>query len=495
MSREFTYLLILIIYVAIVVLVGIFVGRKSKKGADYFLGGRSIGPWVTAFSFVAAYFSSVLIIGGGGFGYKFGMASLWVGAINVLVGCFLAWAVLGRRVRRMSSRLEAVTVPEFFEKRFSAPASRLFTAAIIILFLTIYNVAVLKGMGNALEVLMGWKYWVAVIVAGGIILLYVAIGGYLAVVWTSFIQAWVMIFALIFLTVFALIRIGGIENLNLTLKALNPGLIQTPGVWGWGGLISFSLIVSFGVWGMPQLIVRFFSIKKAKLLRLGTVLATVGGTVALLPYLNGAIARALYPHLEKMYPNVAASKVADLAIPTLVRDVLPSWAGGILLAGVIAAGMSTFAAILIKVSSSVVRDLVQRASKKKMSDKKVVAWGRVVSISAGLISLIIAIKPPDLILVITAFSWAVIASTTLWPLLFGIYWKRASKIGVLSSMFVGAAVALIWQILSKAGWQPVASLKVHGFMPGIIASLIVIILVSLFTRKPEPAVISKAFGD
>jgi SSS family solute:Na+ symporter len=494
LSRNLVYLLILVCYLVAIVIIGLITGRGAKKGTDYFIGGRRVGPWVTAFSFVAAYYSSVLIIGGGGFGYKFGMASIWVGAINVLVGCFLAWAVLGRRLRRMSHRLDSMTVPGFFAERFSSPSSRLFSAAIIILFLTIYNVAVLKGMGNALEVLMGWPYWLAVIVSGAIILLYVAVGGYLAVVWTSFIQAWLMIFGLVFLTVFALIHVGGLENLNASLAAINPGLMKTPGVWGWAGLISYCLIVSFGVWGMPQLVIRFYSIKKASLLRLGTVLAVVGGSIALLPYLNGAIARVLYPNLAELYPNVPQGQLADLAIPTLVKGVLPSWAGGLLLAGVIAAGMSTFAAILIIVSSAVVRDVVNKGLRVKMSERKIVLWGRIVSLAAGVVSLLIALRPPDLILVITAFAWAVIASTNLWPILFGVYWKRASKAGVFSSMISGAAVALLWQILARAGWKPIASSGIHGFMPGILVGLLTIILVSIFTKKPAPERIKKAFA-
>jgi SSS family solute:Na+ symporter len=472
------------VYIFVIILVGVLMGRKSKKGSDYFLGGRSIGPWVTAFSFIAAYFSSVLIIGGGGFGYKFGLGTLWIGAINVLVGCFMAWMVLGRRVRRMTQKLDTMTIPEFFAERFGSQAARIFAAAIIMIFLIVYNVSVLKGMGNAFEVLMGWPYTLSVLISGIIILLYVAIGGYLAVVWTSFIQAWVMIFGLIFLTVFALIEVGGLTQLNLSLSAIDPGLIKTPGVWGWAGLISFSLIVSFGVWGMPQLIVRFYSIKKARLIKLGAVLATVGGTVALLPYLNGAIARVLYPGLES----------ADLAIPTLTKGVLPAWAGGLLLAGVIAAGMSTFAAVLIIVSSSVVRDVMQKGMKIKFTEKQLANGGRIVCVVAGLVSLLIALKPPDLVLVITGFSWAVIASTNLWPILFGIYWKRASKLGVLASMISGAATALVWQVLTKVGWSPVVSSGIHGFIPGMIVGLVVIIVVSLLTKKPDPRRIKRAFG-
>ena len=494
MKPEATYFVTLLTYLIAVVGIGIFAGKKAGRGSDYFLGGRSIGPWITAFSFVAAYFSSVLIIGGGGFGYKYGMATLWVGAINVLVGCFLVWAVLGRRIRHMSGRLNAQTVPDFFGKRFESGPAKLFSAAVIIIFLIIYNVAVLKGMGNALEVLMGWKYWIAVLIAGALILIYVAVGGYFAVVWTSFVQAWIMIFGLLFLTIFVLLKVGGLESLNASLAAIDYGFIQTPGIWGWGGIISFSLIVSFGVWGMPQLIVRFFTIKSTKLLILGTVLATLGGTIALLPYINGAAARALYPDLAVLYPGIDPGKVADLAIPTLVKDILPPWAGGILLAGVVAAGMSTFSAILIKVSSSVVHDVLQHAVKRKFSEKKAVLWGRLVSIIAGLISLSIAIRPPNLILIITAFAWAVIASTTLWPMLFGVYWKRASKTAVIASMISGAAVSLIWQIMARSGWKPLSLLNIHGFIPGMIVGLIVIVVVSFMSKRPGTTLLENAFG-
>ncbi len=484
-TPAFTYWAIIVVYFAVTILVGILAGRKSSKSEDYFLGGRKLGPWVTALSFIAAYFSSVLIIGGGGFGYKYGLSTLWIGAINVLVGCFLVWAVMGPRVRKMTHRLGTMTVPEFFAERFNSPTSRLFSAAVIIIFLIIYNVSVLKGMGNAFEVLMGWPYITSVLVSGLLILLYVAVGGYLAVVWTSFLQGWVMIFALVFMSIFAVMAVGGFAKLNQSLAAINMGLIQTPGEWGWAGLISFSLIMSFGVWGMPQLVVRFYSIEKTKLLRIGTVVATVGGSIALLPYLTGAAARVLFPNLAN----------PDLAIPTLVKHTLPPWAGGLLLAGVLAAGMSTFASVLIIVSSGVVRDVVEKGLKVDMSDKKQVLWGRIVSLIAGLISLVIAIKPPDLILVITGFAWAIIASTNLWPMLFGIYWRGASKMGVLLSMIIGSSVALAWQVLGKLGLKFVAASGIHGFIPGIVVALLVIVFVSLFTKKPSQETLKRAFGD
>jgi hypothetical protein len=279
---------VLFLYVAILMGVGLWSARRTQSASDFILGGRSIGPWVTALSYIAVYFSSVLIIGGGAFGYKYGMATIWIGAINVLVGCLLCWIVLGKRVREMTERYGVRTMSGFFARRFNSPAAGIYSAAVVFLFLIIYNVSVVKGMANAFQVLMDLPYWGGVLISGLVIIFYVVLGGYMAVVWTSFIQAWVMIFALLLLMFKTFGAVGGLGAGMQKLAAIGPRYVETPGVWGWAGLFSFALVVSLGVWGMPQMIIRFYSIKDTKTLRLGTVIVTVGATIAVIPYLVGA---------------------------------------------------------------------------------------------------------------------------------------------------------------------------------------------------------------
>ena len=190
------YVVVLVLYLGLLAAIGIVVSSRNRSAGDFALGGRSVGPWVTALSLVAAYYSSVVIIGGGAFGWKFGLATLWVGAGNVLVGTTLAWIVLGRRVRRFTENLDSMTLPGFFGRRYGSPETRIFSAAATALFLIIYNVSVLKGMANTFEVLMDLPYWSGVVISGVVILFYTSMGGYLAVVWTSFVQAIVMIAAL-----------------------------------------------------------------------------------------------------------------------------------------------------------------------------------------------------------------------------------------------------------------------------------------------------------
>ncbi|MCD6399750.1 sodium/proline symporter [candidate division WOR-3 bacterium] len=478
MSKIFIYSVVLIIYLAVLVLIGLITGRKTKNVEDFYIGGRQIGPWVTALSYVAAYFSSVVIVGGGGFGYIFGMSTLWIGAINVLLGTTVCWIVLGPRIRKFTQRLNTMTIPGFLGKRYRSRFALIFSASIIVLFMIVYNVSILKGMGHIFQVLMNIPYYYGVLISCVIILFYVSIGGYLAVVWTSFIQAWVMGIGLILLSIFSIKAIGGITAANLALERINPGLINTPGVWGWPGLISFALIVSFGVWGMPQLVVRFYSIKNLKVLRIGTVVATIGTCLALLPYFNGAIARILLPNLRN----------PDLAIPTLTKTILSPIGSALVLAAVVAAGMSTFASVLIILSSSVMEDITKSGIGKKLSRGKSLMYGKIASAVIGLISLLIALKPPGLILTLTAFAWAVIASTTLWPILFGIYWKRATKWGCIFSMVGGCVTALIWMAFGKP-------FGIHGFIPGIIVGLILMIVVSMFTPKFSEEHINKIWQD
>ena len=471
------YTLVILAYLAALVLIGFITGRKTKSVEDFYIGGRKIGPWVTALSFVAAYFSSVVIVGGGGFGYMFGMATLWIGAINVLIGCTVCWIVLGPRIRKFTQRLNTMTIPGFFHQRYQSRFALIFSALVIVLFMVFYNVSILKGMGHIFEVLMNIPYEYAIVLAGVIILFYVSIGGYLAVVWTSFIQAWVMGFGLILLTIFSLRAINGLSAANSALQAIDPGMINTPGIWGWPGLISFALIVSFGVWGMPQLVVRFYSIKNLRVLKIGTVVATIGTCMALLPYLNGAIARGLIPGLEN----------PDLAIPTLAKTVLPPIGSAVVLAAVIAAGMSTFASVLIILSSSLIQDIVKKGMQKKLDQTRVLVYSKYASAFIGIISLIIAFRPPALVLTLTAFAWAVIASTTLWPLLFGVYWKKATKLGCSFSMIGGFLTALIWMIIGKP-------FGIHGFIPGVLVGFILMVIVSIFTPKFSPDHIDRIWG-
>ncbi|MBE0433222.1 sodium/proline symporter, partial [candidate division WOR-3 bacterium] len=466
MSEPLIYSLILLAYLGALVLIGFVTGRRTKSVEDFYLGGRQIGPWVTALSFVAAYFSSVVIVGGGGFGYMYGMSTLWIGAINVLLGCTVAWIVLGPRIRTFTQRLKTMTVPGFLGARFQSDFACIFSALIIVVFMIVYNVSILKGMGHIFEVLMNIPYAYGVLISCVIILFYVAIGGYLAVVWTSFVQAWVMGAGLIVLTLFAVRQVGGIAAVNQSLASIDPGLVHTPGIWGWPGLISYALIVSFGVWGMPQLVVRFYSIKNLKVLKIGTVVATVGTCLALLPYFNGAIARTLFPSLAN----------PDLAIPTLVKTILPPSGAAVVLAGVVAAGMSTFSSVLIILSSSMVQDLINKGVRRQMTREKSLFWGKIGSVVIGFASLIIALRPPALVLTLTAFAWAVIASTTLWPILFGIYWKGATKWGCVASMVGGCVTALLWMLAGRP-------FGIHGFIPGIIVGFLLMVLVSHTTPK------------
>jgi len=482
------YVLVLVTYLGMLAAIGVVLSGRSRSAGDFAIGGRSVGPWVTALSFVAAYYSSVVIIGGGAFGWKFGLATLWVGAGNVLVGTTLAWIVLGRRVRRFSGNLDAMTLPGFFYGRYGSAEARIFSAAVTGLFLIIYNVSVLKGMANSFEVLMDLPYWSGVVISGVVILFYTSVGGYLAVVWTSMVQAVVMIAALTLLTFMSLQKVGGMTALVDRLNAVDPGLVNTPGVWGWAGLVSFTLIVSLGTWGMPQLLVRFYSIKSDKMLRAGTVIVTIGASIALLPYLTGAVARVLVPELDS----------ADQAIPALTKLVLNDWGGALFLAGVVAAGMSTFAGVLIIISSSMVNDVWIHGLGRTLSPAAELKANRLMSLAVGVVSLMIALKPPALVLVLTAFSWAVIASTNLWPLLFGLYWKRTSPKATLWSMITGVSAALLWQAWPRLGWLPELPswlAGIHGFVVGTAVGLVVIV-VGTFVGRPAPrARVDKAWGS
>ena len=479
MNQSLLYIIVMVIYFAILVVVGFVTQRSTKSTADYHIGGRRIGAMVSALSFVAAYFSSVVIIGGGGYGYKYGLSTLWIAAINVLIGCFLAWLVLGKRTRELTKKLKAVTMPDFFAKRYHLPFARIFVSIVISLFLIIYNVSILKGLGDTFNVLLGIDYKWGVVISGLIVLVYVSYGGYLAVVWTGFIQAIIMGVSLILLLTNTLRVTGGLTAGVTALKAIDTGLVETPGLWGFPGMISYVLVVSLGVWGMPQMLARFYSIKDNKAVRNGALIATIGGCIAFIPYLVGALARTKFPGLEN----------ADLAIPMMVNTYLPTIVIAIFFVGVIAAGMSTFSSVLIISAGALIRDLLKTSFSFKINDKQEIQWSMFSSFIIGLISILLALKPPGLVLQLTAFSWAVIASTCLAPFLFGLYWNGTTKTGVIFSMVGGFLVSIGWMLLQQIlkSHGPLQGVyQYHGFIPGVVASLLLMVIVSLITKDRVP---------
>lgn len=467
MKQPVFYLSILAIYFIFLLIIGFLTQKKNQSSSDYLIGGRKIGAMVSALSFVAAYFSSVVIIGGGAFGYKYGLSTLWIAAINVLLGCFLAWVVLGKKTRELTKKYNAITLPDFFAKRYQLPFARIFVSVVICLFLIIYNVSILKGLGDTFHILLEIPYVWGVIISGLIVLVYVSFGGYLAVVWTGFIQALIMGAGLILLLTNTLRETGGLTAGVLALKNTNPGLVETPGVWGFPGLISYVLVVSFGVWGMPQMLARFYSIKSNKAIRTGTIIATIGGAMAIIPYLVGALARTKFPDLVNV----------DQAIPMMVSEFMSPTATAIFFIGVIAAGMSTFSSVLIISSGAMVRDLLKTSFSIRINEKQEIRWNTMTNILIGFISILVAIKPPGLVLTLTAFSWAVIASTCLAPFLLGLYWKGTSREGVLASMLGGFIVAILWTM------QKPPPFGLHGFIPGVAISFLLLVVVSLFSKK------------
>ncbi|MCK5848477.1 MAG: sodium/solute symporter [Caldisericia bacterium] len=460
MSNIWIHILFLVLYFIGLIFIGVYTGKKAKSSEDYHLGGRSIGAFVSSLSFVAAYFSSVVIIGGGGFGYKYGLATIWIGVVNVLVGCFLAWVILGKKTRVMTAKLHAISLPDFFQKRYNLQFAKTFTSIVIVLFLIIYNVSILKGLGNTFEVILNIPYTTGLLISGAIVLVYVMFGGYLAVVWTGFIQAIIMISGLVYLFFVTISKVGGLTTGVAKLQTIQQSLVETPGVWGFTGLISFMLVVSLGVWGMPQMVARFYSIKDGKAIRIGALIATIGGTMAIIPYLLGALTRIIYPHIVDV----------DLALPTLVNGIMPVFGISLFFIGVIAAGMSTFSSILITSSTSLIKDLWTDSLHKKMTEKQEIVYSRFINVAIGIISIAIAWNPPGLVLELTGFSWAIIASTCLAPYVLGLYWTKAAKFGALASMTGGFAVSLYWMIFTPY--------PVHGFIPGVVVSFVLFFVFS-----------------
>lgn len=476
--------LLLILFFAVMVGIG-FYSRKHATNVDGFvLGGRSVGPWLTAFAYGTSYFSAVVFVGyAGQFGYKYGISATWIGIGNALIGSLLAWIVLGRRTRIMSKHLKAKTMPDYFGKRFDSNALRVTAAVISFVFLIPYTASVYNGLSRLFEMAFDVPYTVCVVVMAALTCVYVILGGYMATAINDFVQGIVMLVGIVAVIASVLNGQGGFMQAVFKLSEIPSDIPVTMGQQGaftsfFGpdplNLLGVVILTSLGTWGLPQMVSKFYAIRDEKAVKTGTVISTLfaivvsGGC-----YFLGGFARLFDTDAIR---NAQGGIVYDAIIPTMLNS-LSDILIGIVIVLVLSASMSTLSSLVLTSSSTLTLDFLKGNIIKKMDEKKQLLTMRIFLVFFVVISVVIALDPPTFIAQLMGISWGALAGAFLAPFMYGLYWKGVTKSAVWASFICGVGITV-----SNMIFHFIAS-PINAGAIAMVAGLIVVPVVSFITPK------------
>lgn len=481
-------ILLVCVFVAVAVGVGLYCKKTTSTVDGFVLGGRNVGPWMSAFAYGTSYFSAVVFVGyAGQFGFKYGLAATWAGIGNAILGSLLAWWVLGPRTREMTHRLGAQTMPEFFGKRYNSKALRVAAAAIIFVFLIPYTASVYNGLSRLFGMAFNLPYDVCVIGMAVVTCVYVVIGGYMATVMNDFIQGIVMLLGITAVIVAVIMNNGGFSEAIISLSQM-----QAEGTSMQGAYISFFgpdlfnllgvvVLTSLGTWGLPQMVQKFYAIKSGPAVKQGAIISTLFAfVVAGGSYFLGGFGR-LYSGQIEYAAN--GTPIYDSVIPTML-STLPDVLIGLVIVLVLSASMSTLSSLVLTSSSTLTLDLIKGNLVKDMSEKKQLVWMRgllvvFIVISAG-IALLQYHSSIVFIAQLMGYSWGALAGSFLGPFVWGLYSRRISKAGVWCSFSIGVGLTAVNMIMGFAGAPLIASPINCGALC-MLLSLVVVPLVSLVT--------------
>lgn len=484
----------LVIFFAIMLAVGFYSRKHATNVNDFVLGGRSVGPWLTAFAFGTSYFSSVVFVGyAGQFGWRFGLASTWIGLGNAMLGSLLAWVVLGRRTRVMTNHLSASTMPEFFGKRFDSKKIKIAASMIAFIFLVPYTASIYNGLSKLFSMAFDVDYKVCVIVMAALTGFYVIFGGYMATAINDFIQGIIMIFGISAVIISVLNGQGGFLN---AIKGLSEIPSDVPATLGQQGafasffgpdpinLLSVIILTSLGTWGLPQMVHKFYTIKDEKSITTGTVISTIFAIiVAGGCYFLGGFGR-LFNNPGFYAAN--GTIVYDSIIPFML-STLPDILIGIVIVLVLSASMSTLSSLVLTSSSTLTLDFLKETVLKSMKEKQTLLVMRILIAVFIIVSVVLALNPPTFIAQLMGISWGALAGAFLAPFLYGLYWKRTSRLAVWASFAAGVGITV-----SNMYFNYISSPITAGAI-AMIAGLIIVPVVSLFSPALPNEHIQKVF--
>ncbi|HPY02377.1 MAG TPA: sodium/solute symporter [Spirochaetota bacterium] len=480
-----TAIIFVCVFMLLMIGIGLWGMRKTSSLNDFFLGGRSIGPWVSAVAYGTTYFSAVLFIGfAGKLGWGFGLSSILIALGNAFLGSFAAWLILGKRTRVMTQNLDVITMPEFLQERYGANWFKLISAAIIFIFLLPYCASIFKGLGHLFESTFSISYDTALLIMIIITAIYLILGGYFAITVTDFIQGIIMIFGCAAMVAVLTSDAGGISNvisMISTKYAEHLPEAKKPSMLILGSLI---FMTSFGTWGLPQMVQKFYAIKNEKVIMKAAIATTIFALIiSLTAYFVGSMSHIFFDTL----PMNGTKPAFDRIVPDMLNAHLPQTLMALILLLVLSASMSTLSSLILVSSSAVAIDMYKGHVNPNISKRKSLAMMRFLCLVFMAFAFFIARYEFAFIVTLMSLSWGVVAGSFLAPYLYGLYWKGATKAGVLAGMITGFTLAIVLFYKMGQDYSPLAS------SIAMIVPFAVVPVVSIFTKPPRKEIVEKAF--
>ncbi len=491
-SAEICMLISIIVYLAVVVGIGVWYSRKNKTTDDFYLGGRRLGPFVTAMSAEASDMSSWLLMGLPGLAYLSGLADPAWTAIGLAVGTYVNWLIVSKRLRRYSHAIQANTIPDFFSNRWRDSSKLLLVGAalVIIVFFVPYTASGFAACGKLFASLFDMNYHTAMLISAAVIVAYTTLGGFLAASTSDFLQSIVMTIAIVCVLGFGVVSVGGFDVVFENAKALPGYLSMTefrPGggdAAPYGALTIFSTLAwGLGYFGMPHILLRFMAIRDPKQLKLSRRVATVWVVISLaVATMIGIVGYSMTK--AEVIGQLSDSETILIAIARVIADhgVVAALLAGVILAGILAATMSTADSQLLAAASSVSQNIVRSVFWKKLSDKGAMVIARTSVVLISVVAVFIAWDSNSSVFKIVSFAWAGFGAAFGPAMLAALFWKRSNRWGALAGMVSGGAMVFIWKFLIR----PLGGLwDIYELLPAFIVASIAIVVVSLLTGAPQ----------
>ena len=485
----------LIIFFAVMAGVGVYARRHTSSVDGFVLGDRSAGPWLTAFAYGTSYFSAVVFVGyAGQFGWKYGIASTWIGIGNAAIGSLLAWVVLGRRTKIMTQHLQSRTMPDFFGERYGSKALKVAASMIVFIFLIPYTASVYNGLSRLFEMAFNIPYTWCVIAMALFTAVYVILGGYMATAINDFIQGIIMLIGIVAVIAAVLSGQGGFMNAISEMAQIPsdvPLTVGQPGAFTsfFGpdplNLLGVVILTSLGTWGLPQMIGKFYAIKDEKSINSGPVISTVfdivvsGGCYFLAGFGRLFDSPAIY--------DASGAVVFDSIVPHMLSG-LPDILIGIVVVLVLSASMSTLSSLVLTSSSTMTLDLLKDNVIKNMSEKKQIITMQILVVFFLVVSVVIALDPPTFIAQLMGISWGALAGAFLAPFMYGLYWKGVTRAGVWAGFISGVGITVANMFIGFI------ESPINAGAVAMAAGLVVVPVVSFITPNPDKEKIDEIFA-
>lgn len=497
-SNQLFMMLSISIYLISMVAIGVYFAKKNNDVGDFYLGGRTLGPIVTAMSAEASDMSSWLLMGLPGLAYLTGLSGpLWTG-LGLAFGTYINWLLVAKRIRVYSHNIGAITIPEFFGKRYHDKNKilDLMAAVIIIIFFIPYTASGFAACGKLFHSLFGVSYIGAMLVSAAVIVGYTTLGGFLAASTTDLIQSIVMTIAMVTILGYGFYMAGGIENVFDNAKTMTGYLSLTHSYnpsgnssteYGFLDILS-TLAWGLGYFGMPHILLRFMAIGDKNKLKTSRRVATVWvfislGVAILIGIVGNAVTKA--GHLIQLHGADSETIIVKISHMLSTHGIIPALIAGVIMAGILAATMSTSDSQLLAASSSVSQNVFKDFLKLNISDKTQMLLARVTVLAIALLGILIASNPDSSVFEIVSFAWAGFGATFGPVMLAALFWKRSNKYGAVAGMLIGAVAIFLWKYLIK----PMGGIwGIYELLPAFIIALIAIVIVSLCTKEPDKSV-------